>query len=170
MDKTNYSLLAIVAIVALTAIVAMYVSTDHDAIEPVGPTIEFTDTAGGEAALTGYVSIERATREYVASDERARAGIALSDFDYDGNGELTIEDSYILDAVVARTRFCPAERVCDVNEDDIVDTVDRRDYYAAILRLQADKAESLERLAPPKLAAPVHDDEFWLATAGGAIQ
>lgn len=168
MDKTNYSLLAIVAIVALTAIVAMYVSTDHS-VEPIGPTIEFVDSGSADVGLTGYVSIERATREYLETTERERPGIALADFDYNGDGELTYEDSYILDAVVARERFCPPLKTCDVNEDDVVDTADRSDYFTAILRLQNAQGAVTGSYNAPKYAPPAGDDELWLATAGGAI-
>ncbi len=166
MDKTNYPLLAIVAAVALTAIVAMVTLSQNSPGVSASPVLTLTDGFGDtEAGLTGnVVANDRATRP-LQEPNRERPGLDWSQYDYNSDGTLTSEDTQVLVDVVARSRFCPEGRVCDINNDGIVDIVDKRAYDTTMLRIEAQRAEAHEIMVgtPSPL---IQDDEFWLAVTG----
>jgi hypothetical protein len=172
MDKTNYPILSIVAVVALTAIVAMFMNAQRNPVEPIGPVLALTDGFDGAldgAALTGNVALERATRPVSVAVERARPDVSFASYDYNDDGRLDEEDGAILDLIVARERFCPQGKTCDVNQDGVVDVADRRVYYNAIQRFLAEEQDAREALLPKRPAAP-QEDEFWFGVIGAPVQ
>ncbi len=168
MDKTDYPLLAIVAAVALTALVAMI--SHSSSVPSASPLIALTDGFGEtEAGLTGnVVAADRATRP-IASPERARPELEYVAYDYTSDGQFTSDDTAVLAAVVLRQRFCPAEKICDVNGDAIIDDADRRAYDATVLRMDAERQEAYETLVGRPALAPNAEDEFWIAVTGAPL-
>jgi len=179
MDNTNYSLLSIVGIVALTAIIAMFVHADR-APSPDAPRVEFVDTSvrSSDAVLTGYVTHDRAP----VQQERPRPEFDWRVYDYDNSGALDTPDALILADVVDRKRFCPPNKVCDLDGNGVVELRDLGLFNARLLE-QAMQQEALQqqasrltgyvattRASSTSAPAAPQDTAFWAAVTGAPLQ
>lgn len=181
MDNTNYNLLAIVGIVALTAIIAMFIHADRSAIpSPIDvPRVALVDgTAQDETLLTGNVVAGRPS--YVPT-ERARPEYDPSVYDYDNTGVLDAADALVLADVVDRKRFCPPNKVCDLDGSGIVELRDLGLFNARLLEYAM--ARQAEQNRPERAAltgfatataSPTYQSDrgtpFWAAAVGAPVQ
>jgi hypothetical protein len=127
MDKTNYTVLSLVAIVAITAIVAIFINAKApQGLAPLETTIGPTARAVLSVPLTGRVTAE-APREITPEGNR---------LDLNDDGSLDDDDSAILALVIDRVQFCPRSKRCDVNGDNVVDVHDLAALNARIIETQ----------------------------------
>lgn len=156
MDKTNYTVLSLVAIVALTAIVSMFLQERA----PDGlPTISFTSgsIAGGASERTGTVLTGN-----VVAGSGSRSEPVRNRYDLNGNNRIDAGDAEVLGRVIDRVEFCPRNAICDWNSDNILDTQDLILLNAEVLR-QGEPVTS----NPPAASEPFVDDAYAIATTGG---
>lgn len=106
MGAHDYAVLGVVALVGIAAIVSMAAAgfSSPDAPE----TRDFIP-------LTGVATSEVRYADHVPGTP--------PDYDFTGDGRLTIEDSYLLAQYILEQR-CPPEKTCDVNGDGVLDMRD----------------------------------------------
>ena len=157
MDKTNYPLLSIVAIVAITAVVAMFLSARVDGgITPLSEGAAITANALLDVPITGMVASEPAPP--------AKPARTVHRFDFNEDGSLSEKDAVVLGHVIDRVQFCPRNTQCDVNSDDFVDIQNLGAVNAILLR---EAPPAPQPPAPtPVYAAPQADDSLAVGTYG----
>lgn len=168
MDKTNYSLLSIVGIVAITAIIAMFLHADRSPIRDSVAAIDFVDST--DAGLTGNIILEGRTR---ASAERPRPDFDWTRYDYDSNGALDTDDAVILASVTKRARFCPANKICDVDQNGLVELNDLGLFNAKLLAqamVQEASRSALTGFVATDVPSQRSSANFWTFLLGTPVQ
>jgi hypothetical protein len=158
MDKTNYPLLSIVAVVAITAIVAIFL-THADEITPLNEGATIVANAVLDVPITGMVASEPA-----APPRPART---LHRFDFSQDGTLNTPDADKLALVIDRVEFCPRSTQCDVNGDNFVDIQDLGALNAILLKEAAQQApQPVYAPAQPRTYEPSTDHSLAIGTFG----
>ncbi len=103
MGEHDYAVLAVVAVVAIAAVISMAVYVPSEGVQD---TRNFIPVTG--FATTNYADVVSGTPP---------------DYDFTGDGRLTVEDSYLL-AEYIYTQRCPRTKTCDVNGDGVVNMLD----------------------------------------------
>jgi hypothetical protein len=102
---------------------------------------------GGTGFLTGNVVLAaRADDEPSAPLVRKRPGFDRRSYDYDGSGTLDTADAHVLADVIDRKRFCPPEKICDVDESGVVDLRDLGVFNARLLEQELQSQAVQERI------------------------
>jgi hypothetical protein len=156
MDKTNYTLLSIVAIVAITAVVSIFLhARAGDGLMPV---------AEG-ASATGNVVRSGITGNVVVQEQQVQTGNKL---DLNGDNRLTSEDAELLGEVIDRLQFCPKHKYCDLDSSGVIDINDLALLNRYILE---DHIASAPVQAPTETVVRTErkDDNVLMMGAFGAI-
>lgn len=172
MDKTNYNLLSIVGIVALTAIIAMFIQGSRFPSMEGSPRIEIVDTAD-DAVLTGNVVL---TDRVQVPTPRPSPEFDWTRYDYNNNGVLDTADAELLAEVTNRVRFCPANKICDVDQNGVVELRDLGLFNAQLLKTAMENEVSRNRLTGQVTGGSQVSQSsaggpgFWAAVTGAPVQ
>ena len=116
-DRTNYPVLSIVAIVTIVAIVAIFLNARASTgITPLPQGLATVANAVLDVPMTGHV-----TADTGVTSVTAQAG---NRYDLNNDGVIDAGDAKLLGDVIDRVRFCPVNKLCDINADGAIDMQD----------------------------------------------